>query len=111
MFKRFGWLALVLTMAVSAAPSLLNAAGGGGGSVKTYEARVIGYVTAIDYEHGTIKIGASYYGSGSLIITSATKLSLDTLNCSLTDLVVGDWAEARYDYVTKSANKISATSF
>lgn len=86
--------------------------GGGGGGSTVSEARVTGYVTAIDYANSTLSIGASYYGSGALHITSATKISLDNLNCSLEQLQLGDWVEARYVYsnATKLATKLSASS-
>ncbi|MCB1099185.1 MAG: hypothetical protein KDN22_26685 [Verrucomicrobiae bacterium] len=70
--------------------------GGGGGRVKVTEYRVTGYVGAIDYEKGTIQIGASYYGSGELIVTDSTDISLDNVSCSLDNLEIGDWVEARY---------------
>lgn len=119
MFKPFGWmLALVLSAAI--APGLLNAAGGGnsggggggggGGSVKPLEIRVTGYITAIDYEHGIITVGAAYYNTGSAFVTTSTKVSLDNVACSFDDLVVGDWAEMRYDWYTKVATKISGIS-
>lgn len=80
---------------------------GGGGSVKTYEARVTGYITAIDPVNQTVQIGASYYGSGQLKVTSDTKISVGASNGSFSDLKVGQWAEARYDWASKVANKIS----
>lgn len=81
--------------------------GGGGGSVKTYEARVTGYIMAIDPVAQTVQIGASYYGSGLLKVTSSSKISVGASNGSFADLQVGQWAEARYDYVSKVATKIS----
>lgn len=86
--------------------------GGGGGGSTVVEARVTGYVTAIDYANSTLSIGASYYGSGALRITSATKISLDNLNCSLEQIQLGNWVEARYVYssTAKLATKLSASS-
>lgn len=86
--------------------------GGGGGGSTVVEARVTGYVTAIDYANSTLSIGASYYGSGALHITSATKISLDNLNCSLEQIQLGNWVEARYVYssTAKLATKLSASS-
>ena len=86
--------------------------GGGGGGSTVVEARVAGYVTAIDYANSTLSIGASYYGSGALHITSATKISLDNLNCSLEQIQLGNWVEARYVYssTAKLATKLSASS-
>lgn len=110
-------LALLLAVTVGLTSNIANAAGknggggsGGGGSVKTYEARVTGYVTAIDYVNSTITVGASYYGSGKLNVTSSTDISLDNSSCSFDALTLGTWVEARYDYATKNATKLSATS-
>lgn len=64
MFKRFSWV--FLAMALVALPTFINAAGGsggGGGTVKPFEARVTGYISAIDYTNGVIMVGQSYYGS------------------------------------------------
>ncbi|MCC6232624.1 MAG: hypothetical protein IT580_08265 [Verrucomicrobiales bacterium] len=83
--------------------------GGGGGSVKVSEGRVTGYVTAIDYVNKTITIGASYYGSGVLKVDSNTKISMNTVNCTFEDLKLGDWIEARYDFSTRTATKLSGT--
>ncbi len=87
--------------------------GGGGGSSKpvVVESRVTGYVTAIDYANSTITIGASYYGSGALIVTSSTSISLDNVSCDLNSIEVGDWMEARFEWYSKVATKLSATSF
>lgn len=81
--------------------------GGGGGSTKVAEARVTGYIISIDPVTQSVQIGASYYGSGLLKVTSSTKISVGTSNGSLSDLKVGQWAEARYDFATKIATKIS----
>lgn len=86
--------------------------GGGGGSVKApkvAESRVTGYITAIDYVNHTLVVGASYYGSGSLRVDSSTKVSLNTINATFADLKQGDWCEARYDWTTKLATKLSVT--
>lgn len=86
--------------------------GGGGGSVKApkvAESRVTGYITAIDYANHTLVIGASYYGSGSLRVGASTKVSLNTINATFADLKQGDWCEARYDWTTKLATKLSVT--
>jgi uncharacterized protein with FMN-binding domain len=40
-----------------------------GGSAKPVESRVTGYATSVDYDGSHISIGASYYGSGSLLVT------------------------------------------
>jgi hypothetical protein len=112
-------IALLVTAAFALLPNLATAkggsnsgggGGGGGGLVKTYEARVTGYVTAIDYVNSTITIGASYYGSGLLKVTANTSISLDNVSCDLDTLGLGDWVEARYDWTTKNATKLSATS-
>ena len=112
MFKRCSWIVLALT--VAAMPALVDAAGGsggggggGGGTPKTLEVRVTGYIMAIDYTNGVIQVGQSYYGSGALKITSATKISIDNNTGTLEGLKVGDWAECRYEYYTKVATKVS----
>lgn len=108
--------ALIVTASVSFMPATATAAGGsgggggGGGSVKTYEARVTGYITAIDYVNSTLTVGASYYGSGKLKVDANTKISIDLVNCSFDTLKLGDWAEARYDWVSKTATKLSCIS-
>ena len=84
--------------------------GGGGGTPKlATEARVTGYVTAIDYVNHTITIGASYYGFGLLKVDANTKISFDNVNCTFEELAVGDWVEARYDYTTRTATTLSAS--
>lgn len=86
--------------------------GGGGGGVSTpkvVESRVTGYITAIDHVQGTVVIGASYYGSGSLRVTSSTKISLNNFNCDFEQLRLGDWVEARYLFATKEATKLEVT--
>ncbi len=116
--RRVSQLASTLTLLAALAVALPNGAlakggsgGGGGGSTpKVVESVVTGYVTAIDYSAGTISIGASYYGSGVLKVTSATKYSFLTSSGGFTDIKVGDWAEARYVWSTKEATKISITS-
>lgn len=107
MFKRCSWIVLALT--VAAMPALVDAAGGsgGGGTPKPFEARVTGYIMAIDYTNGVIQVGQSYYGAGALKITSATKISIDNNTGTLEGLKVGDWAECRYEYYTKVATKVS----
>ncbi len=107
-------LALALALA-AITPGLVQAAGKNSGGIKaapqakSIEARVTGYVTAIDYSNATIQIGASYYGSGLLKVTPDTKISLNNVNCTFYDLAVGTWVEARYDFATKVATKLSAT--
>lgn len=111
MKKVFGFmalLALVVSGLTASMQPVYAGGGGGGGSTKPLEIRVTGYVTAIDYANGTIVVGASYYGTGSLIVNSTTKVSLNNISCDLSTIQIGDWAEARYDYYTKVANKISA---
>lgn len=105
----------VLTLGFS--PNTASAKGGsgggggaGGGGVKTVEARVTGYVTAIDYVNKTVQIGASYYGSGLLNVTSSTDISLDNNSCDLDTIQLGQWCEARYDFATRNATKLSVTS-
>lgn len=78
-------------------------------SVKVVESRVTGYATAIDYSAGTITVGASYYGSGALVVSKSTSISLNNVNCSLNEIKVGDWVEARYVWSTKEATKLSVT--
>ncbi len=100
-------------------PSSVQAAGGGGGggggksggggATTSVESRVTGYITAIDYTNQTLTVGASYYGSGKLLVTSATKVSLNNINCSMNQIKLGDWVEARYIWTTKEATKLSVT--
>lgn len=106
---RLALAALVLT-----ASTALWAKGGsgGGGSVdapKVVESRVTGYVTAISHSAGTLTVGASYYGSGQLKVTSATKFSFLSGSGGFTEVKLGDWVEARYIFSTKEATKISVT--
>jgi hypothetical protein len=103
-------LAVALPQGAQAAGGSKSGGGGGGSTPKVVESVVTGYVTAIDYSAGTISIGASYYGSGALKVTSATKYSFLTSSGGFTDIKVGDWAEARYVWSTKEATKISITS-
>lgn len=108
-------LATALTLAApigsyAAGGSNGGGGGGGGGTPKVVEARVTGYVTAIDHSAGTISIGASYYGSGALKVTADTKYSFLSSGSGFTDIKLGDWAEARYLYTTREATKISVTS-
>lgn len=100
---------LVGGVVASSQPAYAGGGGGGGGSTKPLEIRVTGYVTAIDYAKGTITVGASYYGNGNLIVNETTKLSLNNVSCDFVEIKLGDWAEARYDYYTKVATKISIT--
>ncbi|MBL9174858.1 MAG: hypothetical protein JNL10_15075 [Verrucomicrobiales bacterium] len=83
--------------------------GGGGGGSTVLESRVTGYITAIDYVNQTLTVGASYYGTGKLLVTSATKISLNNVNGTLSQIKLGDWAEARYIWTTKEATKLSIT--
>jgi hypothetical protein len=104
-------LALAAGVSIAATPARAFSGGtGGGGSTKPLEIRVTGYITAIDYENGLIVVGASYYGTGTLHVTSSTKISLDNVNASFGDLQVGDFCEARYDYYTHAANKLACIS-
>lgn len=113
--RRLIGTALTFTLLLGALAPSLHAAGankggvGGGGSVKTVEARVTGYITAIDHSAGTLTVGASYYGSGKLVVTPSTKISLDAVNCTFDQLTLGTWVEARYNFATKAATKLSAS--
>ena len=114
--RRLVGTALTLTLLLGTMAPSLYAAGtnkggaGGGGSVKPVsEARVTGYITAIDHRAGTLTVGASYYGSGKLIVTPSTKISLDAVNCTFDQLTLGTWVEARYNFATKEATKLSAS--
>lgn len=101
---------LCASLSVVSVPSIASGGGnGGGGSTKPLEIRVTGYVTAIDYVNSTITIGASYYGSGSLKVSSSTSVSLNNVSCDFSAIQIGDWAEARYEYYTKVATKLSCT--
>lgn len=106
---------LTLAALVLTAPAALLAkggSGGGGGAVdvpRVVESRVTGYVTAINHSAGTLTVGASYYGSGQLKVTSATKFSFLTGSGGFANVKLGDWVEARYLFSTKEATKISVT--
>lgn len=103
-------LLLGLSLGITAVPVYAKGgSGGGGGSTATFEARVTGYVTAIDYVNHTITVGASYYGSGNLKVDANTKISFNNVNCTFEALKLGDWVEARYDFTTKVATKLSAS--
>ena len=116
---RLGMLAAALLALIGSAvltPATVEAAGGksgggggGGGGGSVTESRVTGYVTAIDYTAKTVQIGASYYGSGQLKVTSDTKISLNNINATFSDVKLGQWCEARYDFATKIATKLSNT--
>lgn len=116
--KFFSLLAIIAAMAFGQPADVFAKGGAGGGSTKVTEYRVTGYATQLDYESGTITVGASYYGSGSLVVTPDTAISLDNNGCSLDDLELGDWVEARYVIVLdpatglyiRVATKLSATS-
>lgn len=86
-----------------------SSTGGGGSTPKLVESRVTGYATAIDYSAGTITVGASYYGSGALHVTSSTSISINNVNAEFSEIKLGDWVEARFYYTTKEATKLSIT--
>lgn len=117
--KAFVALLLALELGLTSLPASAGGknqngggGGGGGGTPKlATEARVTGYVTAIDYVNHTITIGASYYGFGILKVDANTRISFDNVNCTFEELAVGDWVEARYDYTTRTATKLSASGF
>ena len=83
--------------------------GGGGGGGAITDSRVTGYATAVDYAAGTISVGASYYGSGILKVTSSTKIQLNRESVAFNQIKVGDWVEARYNFTTKVASKLEVT--
>ncbi len=116
-------LAATVAIVALSQPVTVSAKGGAGGSksggVKVVESRVTGYATVVDYDHSIIYVGASYYGSGQLVVTADTSISMDNVSCSFEDLALGDWVEARYVRVLdvstglyiNVATKLSATSF
>lgn len=120
--KLLSLLALIAVIAIGQSTGVSakggSGGGGGGGSTKVVESRVTGYCTFLDYDSGIVTIGASYYGTGSLVVTPDTDISLDNVSCFLDDLVLGDWVEARYLFVQdpatglyiRVATKLSATS-
>ncbi len=83
-----------------------NGGGGGGGGNATY--RITGTVTAIDTVASTITIGASYYNSGVVKVTSATKVVRNLVNTTATSIQLGDYAEADV-YFSREAKKIQVT--
>lgn len=110
MFKRFSWM--LLALAVVAMPTIVDAkggSGGGGGGGTVADARVTGYITAIDSANKVIMVGQSYYGSGAIKINDATQIQVNGESVNFSDLVVGDWAEARYVVATRTATKIEVT--
>lgn len=116
-FTQIAKAALALTIGLNLGLTALPAhakggSGGGGGTVTTpvFESRVTGYITAINYVNKTITVGASYYGNGSLKVDSTTKISMNTVNCDFEAVKLGDWMEARYDWTTKIATKLSGTA-
>lgn len=110
--------ALFLVLALLATPAVVQArggaggggGGGGGGGVKLpSNARVAGYITAIDFANKRIAVGQSYYGSGILQVVSLTKVDVNAVNAAFADLRVGDFAEVKYDSTTRIAAQIEAT--
>ena len=71
---------------------------------------MVGYVTAIDNVNSKITVGQSYYGTGTLKVTSSTLITFDNVNCDLSAITVGNWADVRYNASTGAAVKISATT-
>lgn len=113
MFKRIcGWL---LALAVVSLPVVADASGGsgggggGGGSTTTVVVRVVGYATAIDYTNSKIMIGQLYYGSAALSVNSSTKVTVNNVNATFSDVHLNDYCEVRYDYATRTAIKIAVT--
>lgn len=119
MLKRVS--ALLLGLAILTTSGIVNAAGGSGGGGGgsggggggsggiTTNARISGYITAIDYVNFRVTVGQSYYGSGVLTGTSDTKVSIDNVNATFNDIQVGDFAEVRYDFASRLIGKIAVT--
>lgn len=108
--------ALFLVLALLATPAVVQArggagggGGGGGGGSLPSNARVAGYITAIDFANKRIAVGQSYYGSGILQVVSQTKVDVNAVNATFADLRVGDFAEVKYDSTTRIAAQIEAT--
>jgi hypothetical protein len=121
MFKRMGWM-LVL-MAVLALPAIADASGGsssggggggggsgggggGGGGGVTY--RITGLATAIDYTNRTIIIGQLYYGTGGFSADDTTQVTINNVSASFADIHLNDYCEVRYD-ATRHATRIAVT--
>lgn len=99
-------LALACASGISSNAAFAKGGASGGGSVSVKDSRVTGYATAINYAEKTISVGASYYGSGILKVTSTTKIQLNAESVDFNQIKVGDWVEARYDFATKVATKL-----
>lgn len=109
MFKRCAVALSLLVVAVC----LLEASGGGnggggngGGGSATF--RVTGYVTAINPVTGTITFGTSYYNTGTVKVSSSTKVVRNTVNSSAGDIRLGDYGQADVSF-TWEAKKIEVT--
>lgn len=114
MLKKVCSLLLLLTLlaspvAVHARGGSGGGGGGGGGAKLPSNARVAGYITAIDFANKRISVGQSYYGSGVLQIVSQTKVDVNAVNATFEDLRVGDFAEVKYDSATRIAAQVEAT--
>ncbi len=98
MFKRCAVALSLLVVTVC----LLQASGGGSGNT-TF--RITGYVTAIDPVAGTITFGTSYYNTGTVKVSSSTKVVRNTVNSSAGDIRLGDYGQADVSF-TWDAKKI-----
>lgn len=87
MFKRCAVALSLLVVAVC----LLQASGGGNGGGGSATFRITGYVTAINPAAGTITFGTSYYNTGTVKVSSSTKVVRNTVNSSAGDIRLGDY--------------------
>jgi hypothetical protein len=105
MLKRFSVVLGLLVVAMGLVE--LQASGGSGGN--KYTIRITGYVTAIDNSAGTITFGTSYYNTGTVKVTAATKVVRNTVNSTAADIRLGDYGQADATYPGYEAKKIEVT--
>lgn len=108
MLKRYAVVLGMLAVAMGLVELQASGGGGGGGANKN-TFRITGYVTAIDTSAGTITFGTSYYTTGTVKVTSATKVVRNTVNSTAADIRLGDYGQADVTYPGYEAKKIEVT--
>jgi hypothetical protein len=53
--------------------------------------------------------GGSYYNTGTVFVTSDTKITRNGVNCTADALKLGDYASVKVSYSTHTAIKVEAT--
>lgn len=104
MLKRLATALGMLMMAVC----LIHASGGNGGGGNS-TIRITGFVTAIDPVAHTVTFGTSYYSTGTVKVTSSTKVVRNTVNSTAADIRLGDYGQADVTYPGYEAKKIEVT--